>query len=532
MFNTQTVYYSTFYTRPTFDVPNYIDYFIHHKDCIPTANNKCYVSDQVIINRDDFKEIAGDCLPILDLDIKLSNELQEVFKFRSEIRLNEYLYILETISKTSHNQEDMNKLIKRISLIYDALSKFTLDHQKDEVKAWAMQNKILAMDNHFYLPEELYYIDIKNFETPANINTFIQLPDRSSNLINELLQTFGVNIIGNDSLIFEASDDVIVEEYLRDRLVSNLPLIVLASGVKTCDKWYLEFGKLSQHIKQSQFYKASELFLGFEQAGQNIIKQQRKACSVENKFYYTGEWNSPRTLYSITGELCKFLQIKDSERELNVLLLETFNSGIEWLEEQGYDIEIIPEVYKTDVEVNICEEELINDVKDIELSQTDLESTSDHRTDEQKSRDIETGRIGEEFVYEELKRILLEKHQIKSESLIKIENGFKLNLVSKKIEVIWENKTSESFKDHDFMITETNKIIENNKLTIKDRTIYIDSKATTTEIIDTTTFHLSVNEWNLMCQDKIEYYIARVFNTRISPYVEFVKLLRTHGENL
>jgi ribosomal protein L23 len=84
------------------------------------------------------------------------------------------------------------------------------------------------------------------------------------------------------------------------------------------------------------------------------------------------------------------------------------------------------------------------------------------------------------------------------------------------------------------MITETYKIIENNKLMIKDRTIYIDSKATTTDIklIYTTTFHLSVNEWNLMCQDKTEYYIARVFNTRNSPYVEFVKLLRTQGENL
>jgi hypothetical protein len=533
MFNTQTVYYSTFSSAATFNVPNYINYFIHHKECIPTLNSKCYISDEVIINRDDFKEVAGDCLPILDLDIKLSNELEEVFKFRSQIRLHEYLYILETISKTSHNQEDMNKLIKRISLIYEALSKFTLDYEKDEIKAWAVQNKILAMDNHFYLPEELYYIAIKNFETPANINTFIQLPNRNSKLIHDLLQTFGVNIIGNDSLTFEASDDVIEEEYLKNKLLFNLPLIVLASEVKNRDAWYREFDKLSHHLKQSQFYKASELFLGFEQAGQNIInKQKRKAWSVDNKFYYTGEWNSPRILYSITGELCKFLQIKDSERELNVLLLETFKSGIEWLEEQGYDTEIIPEKYKTDVEVTTSAEEQSDDVKNIAPLQTDLESTSDDRTDEQKSRDIETGRIGEEFVYKELKRILLEKYQTKPESLIEIENGFKLNLAPKKIKVIWENKTSESFKDHDFMITETHKIIENNKLMIKDRTIYIDSKATTTELIDTTTFHLSVNEWNLMRQDKTEYYIARVFNTRNSPYVEFVKLLRTQGENL
>jgi hypothetical protein len=237
-------------------------------------------------------------------------------------------------------------------------------------------------------------------------------------------------------------------------------------------------------------------------------------------------------LYSITGELCKFLQIKDSERELNVLLLETFKSGIEWLEEQGYDIELIPDEYKNDVEAIISVEELTNEIKSFELLQPDLESNLDNRTDEQKNRDTETGRIGEEFVYKELKRILLEKYQINSESLIEIENGFKLNLTQKKIKVIWENKTSESFKDHDFMITETYKIIENNKLMMKGRTIYIDSKATTTELIDTTTFHLSVNEWNLMRQDKTEYYIARVFNTRNSPDVEFVKLLRTQGENL
>ena len=100
----------------------------------------------------------------------------------------------------------------------------------------------------------------------------------------------------------------------------------------------------------------------------------------------------------------------------------------------------------------------------------------------------ETGEIGEEIVYNDIKKL---KHKGKIE---------------------WMNKDCESFKPYDFIIKKGNKII------------YIDAKSTVCEKFNDPLPIISQNEeefiFNLMPNER--YYIARVYNARSeNPTIEY-----------
>jgi hypothetical protein len=211
----------------------------------------------------------------------------------------------------------------------------------------------------------------------------------------------------------------------------------------------------------------------------------------------------------LTDKLCDFLNLKKIERELNVLLQETFDSGLEWLVEQEYDTSLIPDEHRQAPEDTIL---------------SFPEEVQDSRTDYQKERDQETGRLGELFVFEEIKRIFKEKYRAYDRDILETETGFKL----KSVEVIWKNKLIESMSNYDFEVIEFYNVIDNNQSKINVKISFIESKATITDESqgDAIPFYLSPKEWALMCKENNRYYIARVFNTRTNPYMKLVKLER------
>jgi hypothetical protein len=491
----------------SFKVLTYFKYFITHRDCIPTTTGKCHKPSEVIIEREEFKEIAGNFLAILDLEIELPKEVETFFNFKAEISLEEYLNTLNHISKQSYEKEQFQQLAKRINLIYDALTKFNLEQEKERIREWSKSNKILATDLNFYPPNQLNFIALKNFEPPAELSKFVKLHNRNQKLV-ELLNLLGVNIIGNESLELRINDSY-QENSLRECLRIRLPLIALVSAKKSNEKWFPEFDRLNAVLINAKFYQASELVLELQKDGQEIVTQKRNAWHEHNRFYYVGDWRSPRNLYSLTDKLCDFLSLKNIERELNVLLQEMFDSGLEWLVEQEYDTSLIPDEHRQTPE-------------DIILSFP--EEVQGSRTDYQKERDQETGRLGELFVFEELKKIFKEKYRASDTDILETETGFKL----KSVEVIWKNKLIESMSNYDFEVIELYQFLDNNQSKSNLKVSFIESKATTTDESngDSIPFYLSPKKWALMCKENNRYYIARVFNMRTNPYMKLVKLER------
>lgn len=152
----------------------------------------------------------------------------------------------------------------------------------------------------------------------------------------------------------------------------------------------------------------------------------------------------------------------------------------------------------------------------------------DNRSQSQKLTDQETGRLGEQFVFEELKQVYETQY---SASIIETDTGFQIN----DIELIWKNKHSESYSNYDFLITKQSKIIQDNKLQTKIISNLIEVKSTTTGECpsETIPFYLSKNEWQLMCNTDKAYYIARVFNVRNSSrFMRLIKLETTELGNI
>ena len=299
---------------------------------------------------------------------------------------------------------------------------------------------------------------------------------------------------------------------MKRRLEERLPLIALIKSTKNSQEWIQEFEKLNKTISQAEFYQAKEIFVSLKDGNQAIIQQKQYSCLDNNQLFYVGNWDSLRSLYSLIDNLGKLLNINKLTKELHLVLLEDFNICLEWLKEQGYDISLIPEKYLPIIDKNILES----------LSDNSQDETEDTRTDIQKIRDEETGRLGEKFVYEKLKIIYKEKYSASEEDIEDTELVFKF----KNIEVIWNNKNGESYENHDLKIVKQCKYIKNNKL-INTREYFIEVKSTTTGESEggNIPFRLSSNEWKLMCNLDTSYYIARVFNTKNdSPDMKLIKL--------
>lgn len=194
-----------------------------------------------------------------------------------------------------------------------------------------------------------------------------------------------------------------------------------------------------------------------------------------NRFYYKGLWHSPRVVASLVPYICKYLEIKNLEPLFLVLFLENTKEIKGFLKEKGYAIELLPEI-KTDIFL------------------TPNTPTPDTRTLSQREYDEETGRIGEEFVYEQLQKVFA------------------------KTSIKWLRQLGEKYANHDF------EIVHNNK------TILIEVKATTWGEEYGTDFSISKNEWQLLTSTENDYFIARVFNAKSVASVKW--LLVEHHKNI
>jgi hypothetical protein len=476
----------------------YFKWFINNVRSFPCMNGELKKANEVIINRPNFKKVGGNYLPILDLDIELSQEVEnnsDTFNFRKTIELSEYLDVLSKISnQVKLESGSIRETTERIGLIYQALLNFTRESEQATIKEWALNNKILSINNEFIPCNQLHFLDIKNFEIPQEVKEFVKIPNEIENSkdLTNLLQLFSVKIISDDSLDTKKEGNN-KETELQSRLMNRLPLIALIVAMKENQDYQNIFEKLQPIINKSTFFKSDRLYLDCSVDGKQIFAVNRTALAEDNKFYYVGDWNSPITLYHLIGEMCKFLKIKDITKELNVLLLVPFDEGLNWLENQKYDISKIP----------------------AKIKETDIDYSGDSRSAIQKAVSETNGEIGEKFVFNKLIEIYRNKY---SNEKVEIENLSTFRTQS--VEIIWHRATSNCYEDRDITIIE------------KGKEKYIEVKTTKESEKSDSTLYLSYNEWTLMKNSKNCYFIARVFDGNNPNQVTFVKMDKTESHSL
>jgi hypothetical protein len=439
---------------------SYFSWLSEKRNILPTTQKTCLKISEVYSHT--YKEIAGKYLPVFDYEGAIPSDWQQYLKFK-DLTITDYLAILHAIShdnKSTKEEKAENK--KRIVAIYEKLVTFKSKEDQNKINSWAVGKKFLANDGNFYLHSDLTYIMEEGF-TATNL---IYTGDTQLNKdeLKNLFRLFEVKII--DNIIHKPANPQLENNFKR-RLQAIIPFLALIATSNHKANLANEISRLETAIDKTNFYQCEALTITYE--GNQSNEQERSAFyeKESNNFYYKGLWHSPRVVTALVPDICKYLEIKNLEPLFLVLFLENTEEINGFLKEKGYNIDLLRGI-KTDIFL---------------MPNT---PTPDIRTPSQQEYDEETGRIGEQFVYEQLQKMFA------------------------KTSIKWLRQLGEKYADHDF------EVIHNGK------TILIEVKATTWGEEHGTNFYISKNEWQLLASSQNDYFIARVFNTRGVAYVKWL----------
>ncbi len=311
------------YTRDS-----YFSWMIENANIFPAKKGNCMLAREIIVNDPEFVKIGGNYLPIFDCNDSLTEEWLRILPFQMSLRLSDYLTVLSSIAGDPENLKD-NK--DRIVLIYKKLSENYLS-QSNEIKAWAEENKLLSINDEFKKPTELKLINHPGFVTDDLIYTDENITEG----IVKLFELFGVTVI------HEFKPEILNPESnpgLKIRLQEILPYILLIAEKRNNCNYSDSYTSLSDKIDRYDFVSAEDIILSYESNGEMVRGNSVRSYLTEEVLYYKGRWNNQMTLYSLISDISRFLEIKNLDDELRVLLLSDINDIQAFLSEAlGIDI--------------------------------------------------------------------------------------------------------------------------------------------------------------------------------------------------
>lgn len=517
-------------------VTNYFPWYIKNRVCIPTSTKQILSPTDVYINTKEIKDIAGNYLPVFDFDEPLTEDWKNLLRFKDKLELLDYLSVLSKIVQEAEEKEEKETKIttplRRIGLIYNKLAAILPDMTHDEkqlIRDWASENKLLSINGKFEPAKEIKWITVEGFSTESEKLKVIRLPENANKHLDsfkQLISLFQVQTIDEFIPVF---DKPLSDTSLKDRLESILPYYVALIEKKKMDESLGEFDRIYHLLNETEFYTASEIKLSFNFQSDTFDGPSLTVYKGENKFYFKGKWKSERTLLSLIKELSSFLGVFGLNEELRFLLLETETSEIrEWLTEQGINLpklnphrsfmKKIPAVLQADQ----FEEDLIDN--EFEEESDDNYFAEDPPVQGRFEPIVKSTSFDTATIWAKRKTFsgVSEKaeasySQIQSEDVREDVGRWCEEFVNSYLtegdaaisEVFWMNEDQESGKPYDF------KVVQNGK------EHFIDVKGTPSSVKDVV--YLSPNEWKFMLEKKEDYSIYRVYNAGKDARIEIIE---------
>jgi hypothetical protein len=334
-------------------VKNYIKWFIEEKKCIPTSQKNLQPSKDVFINHEETRFICSHYLPTFDYDKPISPEWLNVFHFKKELELKEYLTILAKIAEETEEDEEFKKSNKkRIGLIYEKIANQINNYseeEKKEIRIWATQHKLLSSSEKFENANELKWIKISGFTTSSErLKLLFNHENTNTNSKNfeKLLSLLGITIIDKFELSEDTLQSAVSNSTLKNQLQNILPFLTLIIEKKHLVNCHEEHKRLVKVIEEAQFFSAPEIILSFNNKGEKLQASSLQAyLEKENlKVFFKGKWTSPVTLFALVPELSALLSLNGLNDELKLFLQLTPNEIVDWLTENNIDFSNAPEV--------------------------------------------------------------------------------------------------------------------------------------------------------------------------------------------
>lgn len=490
-----------FYRGGSVLVPSYVEYFVKNSACIPCTDAVCYKSTEVF--SPSLKNIVGNLLPVADLPASITNEQAEFFAFKKSITIIECLSLLQKISLQNPSAD----ITKQIFAIYDQLigqSSNGDPQTKAAIDNWRKKASLLTINNTFQQVDDLFIFNVYGTTTPVNSERFIKLPaGRSADEIKALSDFLKIPIITFDVLEFVAVSPQ-EDKALKAALSKRVPYLALVHSHNSSESFDHVLVRLNKVLYQTQFLQAEKLSLVYRiESGELIVNSKIESWSGKpNEFFFTGKWNSPLTLYSLSHSICQLLDLKDMEREFGLILQLSDDDTYQWLIDKGYKVEKVAQrdnsafEYVDDMSEEFIEEEspysgvdidvFVEKVKieDIDFKQvvpvikqfapTYVTSVKEYAPVQSEQVRLDVGRWSEKYINEYF-----------------LENPATYSNIE------WFNEEKESYLPYDFKVVENgiNKFIE-----VKG------TSSPTKELL-----FISESEWKVIFEKGASYSIFRVF---------------------
>lgn len=148
---------STKYLGETF-----IEWVIKTFSVIPASDQKLYKINEVLIDTASNKNLFGEYYPVLSINGSISDDWHKYLPFKKGLSLNDYLNVLDRISKDD-SKDQIKDNLDRICRIYDILADGNFDFsigssEFNTLRNWGETHKILSSEREFEYPSNLYLL--------------------------------------------------------------------------------------------------------------------------------------------------------------------------------------------------------------------------------------------------------------------------------------------------------------------------------------------------------------------------------------
>ncbi|MEQ5399103.1 caspase family protein [Providencia rettgeri] len=304
-------------------VSNYIPWYIKNIACIPAIDGNCYSSPNIFLNTQEIIDIGGNYLPVFD-DIELSPDWRSFFSFKTQLKLEDYLSILNKISKDIKDDGVMKKAnTQRLNLIYKDLLNQCINWGEDEieiVKKWSESNKLLNTCNQFTECNSLKYFIDGNESIFQDQFPFISLnaENRQHSNLETLLNNFSIQILRQSDfelITLDKSESIELKEHLKN--IMPYFRIWIEHDVNNDTETFRKLGDLQSNINILNINHATELKIQYSEI--NFTKNTNVHFD-QNEIYVTKPWNSNSVLLTLSTQLCRFLGLQGHDKKLDFLL--------------------------------------------------------------------------------------------------------------------------------------------------------------------------------------------------------------------
>ncbi len=459
------------HTNGTAVIPSNFEFLVQTNLCFPATDENCYKTLEVYSQ--SLKDIVKDWKPISYFELTLSQE--KLLGIKSQLAIDDCIALLESIAI---NKDGLDK--ERITALYKyILNNFDAEAVLNVVKS-DTDLQLLAINNTFQPISKLQYFDLPNFFTKADSIDYIFLDFAKNEALN-FCKLFAIEVINEGDLELKWIPNIDSNQSFISEWHLKLPYIAVISSFKKGSNYESENERLIEKTEETVFKASDELSLVLNKNEELIYQKDVSAWQKDKEIYYAADWQDKRVIFEFAEVLCNYFEIKETQRELELILTLEKDVAYDWLEKQGFDVTVIK---------NIMTEKVAPLFKVIETNESRKSENGIHIIPKtittvvlppEVAEDI--GKKGEKYVCENK---IIDNYYI--------EKGIEV------LSIVWENEKAESRSPFDFIVVLVDDIIH-----------YWEVKSTSSAT--KAEFPISSNEIQFALENSEVYFIIRIFNT-------------------